>query len=226
MAASGLTYVQIVNQILKQLREATVTNYNDTTYSTMVADLVNQVKTEIEQAWMWHALRDTYSVTTTNNTSQYSLTGSGQFAQIVDAWNTTQGFQLGRGTVDGFNRKFFGTGSAVVQTGQPTQYLKAGLDGNLDVAVDVWPIPVTGNLPTLKFNVYKPTADISSNSTVPLIPQDLLIKEVVARLKFEKGEDNAPGPQAGESFILRDQLAWAIMADGGTDPTETDWVAV
>lgn len=225
MAASGLTYVQIVNRILAQLREDTVTNYNDTTYSTMLAALVNSVKSEIEDAWYWHAMRDTFSIATTNNTSQYSLTGTGMNSVVLDAWNTSQGIELKPGTVAEFNWKFFGTGVAPIATGSPTEFIPAGLDGNYDQVVDVWPIPVTGKLDTLKFNVFKPQADLAANSTVPIVPQDLLIKETIARAKFEKGEDGAPGPLPGESFILKDILAVAVMRDSGTDQSEMDWEA-
>lgn len=225
MAASGLTYVQIVNRILAQLREDSVTNYDDTSYSAMIAALVNQVKSEIEDAWYWHALRDTFQIATTNNTSQYALTGSGMNSVVLDAWNISQGIELIKGTVADFNSKFFGTGAAAVATGSPMQYLLAGLDANYDQVVDVWPIPVTGKLDTLKVNLFRPQADLAANATVPLVSQDLLIKETIARAKFEKGEDGAPGPLPGESFILKDILAVAVMRDSGTDPSEMDWEA-
>jgi hypothetical protein len=223
MAASGLTFLQIVNRVLERLRESAVANYNDTDYSKLISGLVNTVKSEIESSWQWHALRDTFTVATSDNVSQYSLTDAGMAAKVVDAWNTTTGQQLEKGTYADFNSKFFGVGSQGVQTGSPTQYLQAGLDSNYDALVDVWPVPVTGKLDTLKFNVYVPQDDLAANGTVPLIPQDVLIEEVIARALNERGDENAPKPMPNETFIMQDLLDSAIAADGGYDSTEMDW---
>jgi hypothetical protein len=223
MAAYGLTYVQIVNRVLERLRESTVSNYNDSDYSKLIAHLVNQVKSEIEEAWQWHALRNTFSISPTTDVSHYALTDSGARAKIIDGWNTTQGLRLTKGTNASFNSKFFGVGSNSVQTGSPTMYLPAGLDANLDIAVDVWPIPVTGYLDTLKFNVYVPQDDLAANATVPLVPQHVLLEEVIARALLEKGEEGAPQLVPGETFIMKELLASAISADAGDDMTELDW---
>jgi hypothetical protein len=227
MAASALTFVQIINRVLERLRESAVTNYNDTDYSTFIAGIVNQVKSEIEDATYWHQMRETFSVSTTNNTSQYSLTGSQMNAVIIDAWNTTVGLQLSRGSVAGFNSKFFGVGSGnSVQTGSPTEYLPAGYDVNFDVVVDVWPIPVTGKLDTLKFNAYVPQADLAANATVPLVPQNVLIEETIARALLERGDEGAAQPDPstpGGKFIRTDLLSQAVIRNQGADPTETDW---
>jgi hypothetical protein len=224
MAASGLTFVQIVNRVLRRLREDEVTNYNDNAYSTMISDLVNQVKTEIEESWQWHALRDTFQIVTTNNTSQYALTGAGPRATVLDAWNTTQGYEVVQGTVRGFNFHFFGVGSSGVATGRPTEYIQAGVDSSYDVVVDVWPVPVTGQLDTLKLNAYVPQDDLAANATVPLVPQNVLIEEVIARALAERGEEGAQQPQpGGDTFIRRDLLARAVMDDIAVDRTEADW---
>lgn len=223
MAAYGLTFLQIVNRVLERMRESTVAAYNTTDYSTLIADLVNQVKAEIEAAWQWHALRNTFSVSPTTGVSHYALTDSGSHAKIIDGWNTTTGIQLTKGTNRDFNAKFFGVGSNSVQTGSPTMYLPAGLDANLDIAVDVWPIPVTGYLDTLKFNVYVPQDDLAANATVPLVPQNVLLEEVIARALNERGDEEAPKPMPGETFIMKELLASAISADAGDDPTEMDW---
>jgi hypothetical protein len=227
MSASGLTFLQIVNRVLERMRETAVATYSELDYSTFIAGLVNQVKTEIEDAWQWHFMRDTFSVSTTNNTSQYSLTNSRMSAVIVDAWNTTTGQQLMKGTVDGFNSKFFGVGSTgAVQTGSPTEYLQAGYDANFDIVVDVWPIPITGQLDTLKFNAYVPQADLAADATVPLVPQNVLIEETIARAMLERGDESAqqPDPNSpGGKFIRWDLLSSAISRDQGSDSTELDW---
>ena len=227
MATYGLTWLQIINRVLVRMRESTVAANNTTDYSTQIGQVVNAVKSEIENAWMWHALRDTFSVVCTNTVSHYALTSAGARGKIIDGWNTTTGGQLEKSTNRDFNSKFFGTGSAAISTGSPTMYLAAGLDTNYDASVDVWPIPVTGAGAgdTLKFNVYVPQNDLAADGTIPLVPQDVLIEETIARMKVERGDEDALKPAQGETFILRDLLAQAIMADGGADDSEFDWTA-
>jgi hypothetical protein len=223
MATYGLTLLQIVNRVLRRLREEEVAAYNTTAYSTHITDVINQVKNEIEASWYWHALRDTFSVPCTDQVSHYALTNAGANAEIIDGWNTATGQQLARGTNRSFNSKFFGTGSSAIQTGSPTEFLPAGVDTNLDLAVDVWPIPVTGYLDTLKFNVYVPQDDLAASATVPLVPQEVLIEETIARMLVERGEEGAQPAAPGDTFLRRDLLAAAILRDGGTDATEWDW---
>lgn len=223
MATYGLTLLQIVNRIQRRLREEETAAYNTNAYSSHITDVVNQVKNEIEDAWDWHAMRDTYSVSTQNNVSHYAFTNAGPNARVIDAWNTTTGGELERSTNRSFNSKFFGVGSSSVQTGSPTKYLPAGTDSNHDLCVDVWPIPVTGYLDTLKFNLFVPEDDLAANATVTKVPQDVLIEESIARLLAERGEEGAQQAQPGDTFIRRDLLSQAIVRDHGADPTETDW---
>jgi hypothetical protein len=220
MAASGLTWLQIINRVLERLREGSVSTYNETTYSTFLSSLANQVKSEIESAYRWNAMRDTYAVTAVPGTTNYVLTGSGANATIIDGWNTTVPQEVKRGTNADFNAKFFGT--TTVATGPVEQYLPAGVDDNFDLRVDVWPNPSSTNL--IKFNCYIPQADISAGATVPLCPQDVLIEETIARARVERGDEDAPRPQPNETFILKDILQSAISREAGHDGNEdADW---
>src|SRR5690349_13049605 len=119
MAASALTYLQVVNRVLTRLRESTVASFSTTDYSSLIANLVNQVAAEIQEAYYWNSMRDTWTVNTTNGSIHYALTGAGMNAVVIDAWNTTTGYPLVRGTNANFNQRFFGVGNAGVQTGSP-----------------------------------------------------------------------------------------------------------
>jgi hypothetical protein len=166
MSASGLTYLQIINRVLGRLREGSVAANDSTEYSTFIGTLVNQVKAEIEDAFHWNSMRDTYSVSAEVGTTSYVLTGAGMNAVILNGWNSTTSQELRKSTNADFDQKFFGVES--VHTGPVEQYLAAGFDANLDLKFDVWPSPSAAN--TLKLNVYVPQADLSSDSTVPLVP--------------------------------------------------------
>jgi hypothetical protein len=221
MTTYGETYLELVNIVLARMREGSVATVSETTYSTFISKLVNQVKTEIEQAYQWNALRDTFAVATETGTTSYSFTDAGPEAVVIDGWDTTSQHRLKRGTNKQFNTWFFGTSS--VQTGPPRYFIPAGVSAAYDLKVDVWPEP--DGVYDLSFNVYKTQPDLSAGADVTLVPQSVLIEEVVARAMVERGDEAAPKPQQGETFILRDLLASAIAREAGHDPYELDWCA-
>lgn len=220
MSTYGLTYLEIVNRVLSRLREATVATVSETIYSTFIGTLVNQVKSEMEQAYYWNALRDTYAVNTVVGTTSYAFTGAGPEAVVLEGWNTTAPGQMKRGTNADFNSYFFGTTS--VQTGMVEQFLPAGVSADYDLKVDVWPSP--DSIQALKFNIYKPQADLSDGGDIPLVPQSVLIEETIARALNERGDESAAKPQPGQTFIMVELLSSAISREAGQDDTEMDWV--
>ena len=84
-----MTYIDLINNVLRRLREDTVDTANGTDYSALIGDLVNDSKKIVENSFDWTALRDSIILTTTSGTSEYSLTGSGDQAVVKDVMNTT-----------------------------------------------------------------------------------------------------------------------------------------
>jgi hypothetical protein len=221
MTTYGQTYLQLVNTVLARMREASVATVSETTYSTFISKLVNQVKGEIEQAYYWNALRDTYAVNTVAATTSYTFTGAGPEAAIINGWDTTSAAKLTRGTNAQFDAWFFGVSAGQVQSGPPRHFLPAGVSDDYDLKVDVYPKP--NAVYALMFNVYKPQADLSAGADVALVPQSVLIEETVARAMVERGDEMAPKPQPGETFILRDILSAAVAREAGHDDDELVW---
>jgi hypothetical protein len=224
MAATELTFLNIINRVLRRLRETEVATYNETEFSTLIGDVVNTVKSEMEEAWYWNSLRDTYSVAASYPSASYALTGTSSEGIVMDAWNRTYGNEIKRGTSAGFNRKYFGTpvGQSVPR-GIVSEYVQTGLDTNYDIKVDIYPPPSEDQ--TLYFNVYVPQADMAADATITRVPQNVLIEEVVARMRVARGVEGAPQAAPGETFIMTNLLARAIADDQSADGTETDWVA-
>jgi hypothetical protein len=50
-----LTYLDLVNKVLKRLREDQVTTVSYNTYSALIGEFVNDAKREVEQSWLWNA---------------------------------------------------------------------------------------------------------------------------------------------------------------------------
>ena len=59
-----MTYVQLVNSVLRRLRENEVTTVQSDNYSKLIGDLVNDAKDVVESAWDWSALRTTLAINT------------------------------------------------------------------------------------------------------------------------------------------------------------------
>jgi hypothetical protein len=108
-----------------------------------------------------------------------------------------------------------------VQTGDVSRYNVVGLDSNYDVQIDIWPNPSSTN--SLKANLYVPQQD-PTDSTVILVPNQVLIEGMVAYLMAERGDDNGVAVQTQQQ-IYQDMLAAAITADAGDDPAEIDFTA-
>jgi len=215
------TYLEIVNKVLVRLRESTVATVSENTYSALIGALVNRVKTEMEDTWRWHALRDTYVITCVAGTVSYVLTDSGPDAVVLDAYNTTTQSRMSPGSVSQFNARFFATNS--VATGNPGEYLPSGLDSSFDLSIDVWPAP-TGT-DSLKFNLYLPQGDLTVDGDVPRVPVVPLVEGTIARAIAERGDDGGILIQSQEA-LYRELLASAVARDSGRDELELIWTAV
>ena len=169
----------------------------------------------------WRTWRDTYTVTVAPGTTSYSLTSSGQFARILDVWNTTSDREVSQGTFHSFNEHFFATDT--VATGDVSEYNVVGLDNNYDLQIDTWP-DVTGTN-SLRVNLYLPAADPATDATVLLVPNQILIEGIVSYLMAERGDDGGIAVQT-QTELYKDMLAGAIAAEVAHDASEVDWYPV
>ena len=53
-----MNYLTLVNNVLRRLREDSVLSVTETTYSTLIGDILNDAKNIVEHSWDWSALRD------------------------------------------------------------------------------------------------------------------------------------------------------------------------
>ena len=84
-----MTYLEMINSILRRLRERTVSTANESTYSRLIGQLINDAKDEVEEAWDWNSLKTTLTATTSSGVFSYNLTDSGQNGTIVNVLNDT-----------------------------------------------------------------------------------------------------------------------------------------
>jgi hypothetical protein len=210
-----MTYLEIVNRVLRRLREQQVDSISANSYSTLIADLVNEVKRDIENSWNWSALRTTLTATTTSDLFNYVLTGTGTRFRVLDVINDTSNTYLENRPGTWFDRQFL---MATVQKASPAYYNFNGVNVNGDTQVDIFPIP--DGVYDLRFNVILPQADLTLATDKLLIPSALVIEGTIARAISERGEDG--GFQEQEQRF-RTLLADYIAIEAGHRPEETVW---
>ena len=206
--------------MLVRLRETQVSSSNETAYSTLIGRFVNDAKRQIEDAFSWNVLGQTVTITTTPGTYIYSLTGSGQKFQVMDALNVTSNVGLQNISFVQMNR-FQNLVPAI--SGIPEYYAFDGVDGNGDTKVVFYARP--DGVYTIPFALTVPQAPLSSDNTLVLVPDALVVQNAYARALVERGEDG--GLNSSEAYNLyRGMLADQIALEGTRYPENQEFVAI
>ena len=215
-----MTYLQLVNKVLKRLREKTVTSVDDNAYSALIGEFVNDAKQLVEDSWNWSALRTTLTVTTVADTFNYNLTGSGNRVTILDVVNDTSNNFVTYKDAHWFNNIFLNTSPA---EGSPYYYSFNGIDNDGDTAVDLYPVP-NGEY-SVRFNCILRTPELSADTDTVNIPTNPIVHLALAMALREKGET---GGQSSAEVYNYGQVALsdAIALDASKHPEETIFVTV
>lgn len=212
------TYLQAVNSVLRRLRENEVSTVNETAYSKMIGELVNDAKSSVEAAYGWNALSETLTATTTTDIFSYVLTGSGVRFKVLNVINDTSNTFLRLAPISYMTQQFLPTSP---QKGSPQYYNFNGQDANGDTLVDLFPIPDTAY--TIRFNVILPQPTLTSDNTIIKVPADVVILNAYARAVVERGEDG--GLQSSEAYALaRNLMADYIALESNRYVEDTNWV--
>jgi len=209
-----MTFLNIMNNVLRRLREEEATTVTGSTYIKMVGDFINDAKQLVEEANDWSALRETIVVTTAASDNDYSLTGGGDNVKVMSVINDTQNCFMGYQTKDWFNDSLY---IADEVQGAPKYYTYNGLDSSGDTQVLVSPTP--DGVYSLRFDVIKRQAPLTSNTDTLLVPAQPVIHLAVALLARERGETG--GTSTAEYFTIANKyLSDAIAIDAAKHPEE------
>jgi hypothetical protein len=215
-----MNYIQLVNSVLRRLRETEVSSVADNAYSKLIGELVNDAKRQVEDSYSWNALTDTLSATTAVDLFNYVLVGSGQRFRLIDVLNDSSDFPLQYKTTAEMNRLFLMT---PIQKGPPRYYNFNGVEITGDTQVDLYPIP--DGPYNIRFNIIKPQPKLIADSDVLLVPEEPVIFNAVARAMAERGEDG--GIQSSEMYAMYKQsLADAISIESARYPEENEWYSI
>ena len=215
-----MTYLELVNDVLIRLRETTVATVTETSYSTLIGKFVNDAKRQIEDAFAWNVLGTTITLSTTSGTYSYSLTGAGQKFQVIDVINATS--NVGMKNIDfvSMNRK---QNFSTPVSGIPSEFAFDGIDGSYNTKVTLYPRP--DGVYSIPFSLIVPQATLSSDSTVVLVPDVLVVQNAYSRALVERGEDG--GLSSSEAYLLyKSMLSDYIALEGTRYPENQEFVAV
>jgi len=215
-----MTYLELVNAVLRRLREKEVTTVNQTSYSKLIGDFVNEAKAEVENAWDWSSLRTTLAVNTTPNVFNYELNGTQNNFKVLDAWNDTSNIELQMKSASWFNNELL---MAPPQTGIPAFYNFNGVSADGDAQVDIYPIPDATY--SILFNVSLRNITLSADADVINIPSRPVILLALAMAIEERGEDG--GKQSLNAYQMgQSALSDEIAFDAARHPEDTVWYSV
>ena len=210
-----MTYLDLVNNVLRRLRETEVSSVQSNSYSKLIGDLINDAKDLVETSWDWSALRTTLTITTTADVFNYSLTGSQNNIKELNVLNDTSNLIMQYQTNNWFDSQFL-LGNPV--SGAPLYYTYNGVDTDGDTLIDVYPKP--DGVYSLRFNCALRNGDLSADTDTIKIPAMPVMHLAVAFAARERGETGGTSTQ--EYFAMANKyLSDAIAMDAARHPEET-----
>ena len=228
-----MTYLELVNNVLRRLRETEVTTVQSTSYSKLIGDIVNDAKKLVEDSWDWSMKRKTIitylTSTDPNEGNDVILVGSGESPKIesmIIGWDG--------GNLSGTGKEFLtyidqhtmeekirmeqpliGT---PVPAGRPVYYSFYGIDSNRDSVIRVYPNPEQTYY--LITNLFRGQADLSADDDTLDVPSMPVIHLAVALAARERGETGGTSTQ--EYFQIGNKyLSDAIAMDASKHPEQT-----
>jgi len=219
-----MTYLQLVNRVMRRLREREVDTIQGTgtsnSYARLIGDFINEAKSQVEVAWDWSALRSTLTVNTTANVFNYELNGAQNNSKVLDVWNDSNNIEMQGKSSAWFNKSFLTTEPA---TGSPMFYNFNGVSVDGDMQVDIYPIPDA--VYNLRFNITQRNLDLSADTDTLVIPARPIFLFATAMAIEERGEDG--GQQSVNAYsAAQSALADEIALDAARHPEETIWYSV
>lgn len=215
-----MTYLELVNGVLRRLREDQVSAVDQNPYSLLMGDLVNDAKRIVEDAWDWSALRTTLTISTTADIFNYVLVGSGNRIKIIDVINDTSNWFMTYKDTHWMDNAFL---NQTPPKSSPTFYNFNGVDSNGDTQIDLYPIP--NAVYTIRVNCVQRNPDLSADTDNLLIPHMPVLHMALALAARERGETG--GRSAGELLsFAQNYLSDAIALDAYKHPEEMVYRAV
>lgn len=212
-----MTFLEAVNDVLKRLREEEVLSVNDTKYSKLIGTMINDAKTQVENAYSWNALQTTIDIATASGTHTYTLTGSGGRLRVLNNVNDQNKVTL---MSKPWSEVVYLQKQGTVGNTAPYYYAFNGVDSAGDSKVTLFPTP--DNVYNISFICVVPQSSLSSDSDVLSVPSLPVVLGAYARAVAERGEDQ--GMASSEVYgLYKDALSDAIAIENSRTAEEATW---
>lgn len=190
-----MTLLDIVNSLMTRMRYSEVGTVEQSTYSKLLREYINDTKREVEDAWPWVQLRQTVQIDTEADTFRYTLSGAGKryklmedWAGRVDVWNDTDDLFLRKAPSMRWMSAKLNDDNP--QKDSPSWFDINGQDDSSgDPQVDLYPIP--DGAYTINFNMVIPQEDLSDDTDSLTVPSYPVLLGAWARALQDRGEDGA-----------------------------------
>ena len=223
-----MTYREIINSVLRRLRESTITSnwsgaLNDSTavtdYQKLIGEFVNEAKREVEDAWNWSILRYSTDLTTSAGTREYNISSTTDRTRILMAQEQSNGTVL-QEMNDAYLQSTKYPTSSVQQT-IPSYYSVVGINNGL-IRVGFEAVPDAAY--TITFRHVTPQPDFTAATSTLAVSSNAVILGAWARAISERGEDG--GSLSDMVFgQYQNALSDAIQIDAGRTVGEVDFYA-
>lgn len=189
-----MTYIQLVNLVLRELRIAQVTVLT-ADYTALIGQYVNKAKQEVEDAWKWSALRNTLTFNTAVGTQNYNLGTSGvaiggttneRSHLLYDKYNRPIVFNTTlKSQCTEYSREIAAQYQILAQSPntQPGPFYQ--IRGNSGITLSFYPAPDAIYAMAARFWI--PQADLSAASDVLTVPATPVWKRALAMAAAERG---------------------------------------
>ena len=212
-----MTYLELVNSVLRRLREDEVTTVSESDYSRLIGDFVNDAKRLVEDSWDWTALREAVDITTIVGQSTYSLTGYSTKSKILSVHNETTNQVVPLESLTRIRRLALQSDNAV---GSIQYYTLDGVDANNDMQIRLYMTP--NAVQSLTVYGVKRTNELTLDTDSTFIPSAPVVQWAYSYALRERGETG--GQSAAEQAVFaKEDLTNAISQDASQHPEETIW---
>lgn len=218
-----MTYLELINRVMRRLREKQVVNVTSSTgFTELIGGFINDAKYDVEDAGAWQALRTTVTGTMVSGTSTIDFTSSTNERSYLledshtggaQFWITTSGKEDQLILVTSTQMRHLVQLDTSATNAQP-QYVAftRTADG---LTAELWPTP--NDAYTYKAIFVVPQADLSASTDTLSVPAEPVWRLALAYAIEERG-DEFSGNVERHYGRAQQALARAIMSDFGADP--------
>ena len=212
------TYLNVVNNVQKRLREQATASVTSDDYSTLLGILVNDAKRKIEDSYPWSEYRTTVSVSIAADATSVVLTGTTFRSKVLWAYNDTKSFYMKAGNSE--LALWNANSSSGTVTNDVTQYSPGGWSNDGEITLLLY--PKASGATDLLFGVYTAPVDYSADADVVRIPPHVLELGAMILAVSERGEDG--GALFDEvNLEYKRAIAYMMNAEQAHRPQDFDW---